>query len=58
MSQLFLFCGHVYRGAHLGVRKTRRCIVERDHFGSHFDGEIHWTVGCRWANWRGGKAVT
>jgi len=55
--QLSLFCGHVFRGAHLGVRKTRRCILTPGHYGSHWDSVVAWTVGCKWADWRGRKKV-
>lgn len=47
IGQASLFCGHRY--------KQRVCVVERDHFGSHFDGRTHWTVGMKWPNWRGRK---
>jgi len=44
MTQLelpFAICGHRYDG--------RRCIVEPGHYGCHWDGELHWTIGVTWA---------
>jgi hypothetical protein len=53
--QLSLFCGHVFRGAHLGVRKARRCILPPGHYGVHDDGGLSWMVGAKFADWRGRK---
>lgn len=58
IAQLSLFCGHVFRGAHLGVRKARRCVRAPGHYGVHDDTEVSWTVGCKWAAWRGRKVAS
>lgn len=53
MTQLLLalqlpeLCGHRYA--------RRSCCLPAEHFGCHFDGDRHWTVGVRWAPARGAR---
>lgn len=47
-SQLSLFCGHVY--------KRHVCVLFPDHWGSHDDGALSWTIGIKWPAARGRKA--
>ena len=53
-AQLSLFCGHAYRFRWHGVLATRRCTLLPHEYGSHDDGQVSWTVGMVWPNWRRG----
>lgn len=44
ITQLSFFCGHQWNG-HV-------CILLPHEYGSHDDGQLSWTVGMRWPNWR------